>query len=487
MKDILQQQIPYYLLLAFLFPSYAFGQAITTPTTATGEAVPVVKFEQGNIIGSLPYGRHFYIQGSLAQPGNAVADQVAVEIYDTGKIGIFKKNKVVPTLSEDDISRIVARKENLMATSSWNAYEAATTANPKPTQFSVYINTPLKFSHRYLVKFSYSKIFNYTLTEVEKDTILSQLERETYQIFNNTGEVVVETIQQKLNDLVIAALKLKVEAAGDSYFDLDKIRQNFKPVTATSIQQLGNIIPELAGYQLNIQDLQGDIERLEKRKASLTAADSSDLVSLNSVIASKKSDLATEKKTKTAKETQLSNYLQLIKNQLITIGQSYAVGGSNETSVTELQSIQIGSSFGSGFVGLNFNDAASRDFDAFSYTALKFYFLPVDKRIADPYLDDVFLLNRLSFIFGIATNGQFNYKGVSLQKALAVTPVVGFGYDFSRYFSIDIGATIFQQTAVSPFSNAEITRVGPVIGLNFDVDIFNRFSSLFTGDKYSIK
>jgi hypothetical protein len=65
--------------------------------------------------------------------------------------------------------------------------------------------------------------------------------------------------------------------------------------------------------------------------------------------------------------------------------------------------------------------------------------------------------------------------------------MVGFGYDFNRYFSLDLGMTIFKQQSVSPFSMNEKTRVAPVIGLNFDLDIFNRFSALFTGNNYTIK
>lgn len=478
----------YIVCFLFSLPFLTFGQVSSTvPLSASGKRIPIVKFEQGKIIGSLPYGRHFYIQGTTRYAGSGRADRVDVEIYDTGKIGVLKKNKARSVLSQDDINRIIVQgSQNLVDTSSWNAYEAVTENNKKPVEFSVYISTPLKFSHRYLVKFSYSKVFDYTLTEGEKNDILTKLKLKTFQIFENEGEVVIETVQQQLNDLVTRALKEKVIAAGDSYFDLDKIRQNFKPVTSSSLENLGLVIPLIAGHQLNIQDIQSDLQRLRDRKETLPQ-DSPDLASLNRQIRKNKADLEEERASKKVLEDQLSDYLKIIKNQLIVVQEKYTLGGSNETSVTELQSIQVGSSFGSGFAGLNFQDAANRDYDAFSYTALKFYFLPVDKRIADPYLDDIFFLNRLSFIFGVVNNGKLNYKGVELPKALALTPMVGFGYDFSRFFSVDIGMTIFKQQSVSPFSTNEKTRVAPVLGLNFDIDVFNRFSSLFTGDNYKIK
>lgn len=482
--------VPQLLILYVLLnlPFLAFGQINSTaPLTASGKLIPIVKFEQGEIIGSLPYGRHFYIQGTTRHAGSGKADRVDVEIYDTGKIGVFKKKKARIRLTEADINRITAREsQNLVAESSWNAYEAMTEDNQNPTEFSVYISTPLKFSHRYLVKFSYSKVFNYVLTEAEKNDILTKLKRRTIRVFNEVGEVVVETVQEQLNDLVTETLAQKVAASGDTYFDLEKIRKNFKPVTVSSLENLGNVIPQIAGHQLNIQDIQNDLERLRARKAALPQ-DSPDLASLNRQIEKNRDDLKEERAAKKLLDDELTNYLQIVKNQLVIVQEKYTLGGSNETSVTELQSIQVGSSFGSGFAGLNFQDEVNRDYDAFSYTALKFYFLPVDKRIADPYLDDIFFLNRLSFIFGVVNNGRLNYKGVELPKALALTPMAGFGYDFSRFFSIDVGVTIFKQESVSPFSTNEKTRVAPVLGLNFDIDIFNRFSTLFTGDNYKIK
>ena len=81
---------------------------------------------------------------------------------------------------------------------------------------------------------------------------------------------------------------------------------------------------------------------------------------------------------------------------------------------------------------------------------------------------------------------HFDEARETLEKALNFNPLLGFSYDVNRSLSIDGGATLFKQPSISPLQNRTDVRVGPVIGVNLDIDGFNRFSKLLGGEEYRI-
>jgi len=85
-------------------------------------------------------------------------------------------------------------------------------------------------------------------------------------------------------------------------------------------------------------------------------------------------------------------------------------------------------------------------------------------------------------MLGVATSGSLEYRGQDLVKPIGITPVAGISYDFNRYFSLDLAATVFRQPSTSPLSSQKKTRFAPILGFTFDLDAFNRVKSLTGGE-----
>ncbi len=464
---------------------FLLGSLLLLQIPLPAQDIPIVQYEQGKIIGTLPYGRHFYIEGSTQLPNDTRADEVRVRIFRVNRKGNRKKNdKISLTKAEQ---QAIARDSNLLVNAStWSAFRAT-----DKDRFKTYINTSLKFKRNYLVEFSYLKIFQFNLTDEEKDLALQRGLDRAFKHYQETEGIGTELFGNFLNDEVRRILTEK--AAGDYFYTPERIEANMPTIKQTSLNDLESELLAYAvvtGFRSNIDKSRTELLAVQT-KLSEIPSDHPDKAAYRKraqdIQAQIEEDNAIlQPLEESLPEASFRRKLEVVKNQLIVVRREYDLQTVFEISKTELNSIQIGSSFGGGAVALNNTNSNFDDLDAFGYTALKFYFSPVDKRIAEPYLGRSFLLDRMSFLLGISTKRNFNFKGQELKSILGITPFLGLSLDVSRYLSVDVGATFFKQESRSPLINDEKIRVGPVLGLNFDFDAFNRVSALVKGEQFKI-
>lgn len=444
---------------------------------AAQDQIPTINFTQGKIIGDLPYGQHFFILGSTKLPDGTTADKVQVSIWRTGRKVTRKAMKTLAALDTSQISAIRKDPSKLVNTSEWRAYRAEDKNN-----FKAYINSSLRFQTEYLVEISYSRVFDIQLTAEEKDEVIQAVLDGAFDIFDRNGIVSEDEIHALLDLKTSQVIYKKLNRQNETFFNRDQIKDNLPVVLEHSLTDLAEIIPPVAiNKQIN-EDREKQIKELQAKIPDASAEEKADLQSQikNLKDQIKRDAVALEQ------ETQLTEKLAVIRKQLLVVGKEYTVSAPNATSVPSLDAVRVGTTFGGGAVGLNV-PSDRRDFDSFGYSALKYYFMPVDKRIAEPYLGSAFLINRMSLMVGFSTKSEFDYHGSTLDQALAITPVLGLSVDVNRFFTIDLGMTTFKQSSLSPLSSDEELRVGPVLGVNLEADMFNRVSSLASGEKYKIK
>ncbi len=459
------------------FLLFLFFMGILASIRAQSDA-PVVEYAQGKIIGDLPYGRHFFIEGNTSLQNGAKADRVSVRIYKTGR-ETFRRRKTLPLLSDAAIQKVTSDPKNLINSSDWDAYRAENLES-----FKAYINTTLQFQKEYLVEFTYYRVFNFTLTNEERDAILQVVVDRASSYFNDKGEITDVVVASILEEEVTNVLRKKVNEGDDVFFNPQRIKENLPVIDRSALQALSDIIPDIAASK---QIISSNEAAIQKKQAEIDALpeDSPDIASGQKFIANKKQQNAREQ-VNLDKSTGLGDKLQVIKSQMVIANKEYSISSSNASSIPEINAIRVGTSFGGGALGLNVLNKNSREFDSFGYTALKFYLLPVDKRIAEPYMSDKVIINRLSVLIGFSTKKDLSYKGIKLDQAFSVTPLLGLSYDVSRFFSLDLVMTFFKQPSISPLIEKKNLRVGPVLGINLDIDMFNRVSGLVSGDQYRI-
>lgn len=441
--------------------------------------IPAVQFTQGKIIGDLPYGQHFFIVGSTKLPDGNFADKVKVEIWRTGRDVPKRKKRELAELTKEQMALLKSNPNNLVNVSEWYAFRADNLET-----FQAYINTTLKFQTEYLVDFSYSRVFKMELTTDEKNDILAKVIKRSVALVTNDKELTSLSVKELLDEETRRVVLRKLNVSEESFFNREKISENLPVVEESSLEALASAIQLISSEQELVNRRE---TRIKELNSLISKASDAELPDLKDELGQRKEQLAEAKVNLTAAEEaqNLPEILDVIRKQMAMVGKEYAVSAPNATSIPALNAIKVGTTFGGGAVGLNV-PSEKRDFDTFGYTALKYYLAPVDKRIADPYLTDKFLLSRMSFLVGVSTKDDFNYRGASLEKAFAFTPLVGMSIDVNRYFTIDLGMTTFKQTSLSPLSNEQEVRVGPIVGLNLDADMFNRVSSLVSGEKYKI-
>ncbi len=127
------------------------------------------------------------------------------------------------------------------------------------------------------------------------------------------------------------------------------------------------------------------------------------------------------------------------------------------------------------------------EFDTYGNAAIRTYFYPVDKRHSGKlaYVPWGRPFNRMSATFGISFS-PISYRGEKLKPAIGVKPVFAIGYDVTRSFSIDIGGILFRQDSPSILNDKSNIRFAPVISIQFDADLFNRFKSLGSGESFQL-
>lgn len=125
--------------------------------------------------------------------------------------------------------------------------------------------------------------------------------------------------------------------------------------------------------------------------------------------------------------------------------------------------------------------------DAFGNAAVRTYFYQVDKRMPgkQAYVDWGQPFNRMSATFGISVS-PIDYRGETLEPAVGVKPIFALGYDISRSFGIDIGGILFRQDSPSLFNQNSTLRFAPIVSIQFDSNLFNRFKALGSGESYQL-
>ena len=462
----------------YLFLTLLSLLTLFTPIIAQ-QNIPIVQIEQGELIGSLPYGRHFYVTGSAVLPSGEVADSVVVRLYKTNVRHFSRNKKNVRELSKEQKDFYTQHRTNnefLVEKSTWVRYRDRDAEN-----FRVYVNKPLQFAREYIMEINYFRRYNFAFSSKQKNEILKRVVEITQDVFADEGVLTSEQTADYLNLVVLGAMRQQVEASGESFYGFDKSLNDNPVVNASSLNVLTNDYLNVIGpMKANLE--RSKVRLIEAKNDMKEAEDEDDEESAQEDIDKWTKRISSAKQNIAATEVKLESKLRIIKNQLALVSVDRPAESTRPTAVTELDVIKVGTAFGGGAVFFNPRNTETRELNAIAYTALKFYFLPVDKRIDKPYLTSYPFINRASIMLGVATSGSLEYRGQELVKPIGITPVAGISYDFNRYFSLDLAATVFRQPSTSTLSSQKKTRFAPILGFTFDLDAFNRIKSLTGGE-----
>lgn len=447
------------LLLIGAFPRLIAQEPATSLET--------VLFDQGNIIGTLPYGRYFFIEGSTKLPYDGRADKVTVSIWRGKKLRGTKD--------------IIKAQDLPLISTSWVADRS-----DDISKFRLYINQPLELMEEYILEFIFYERLSFNLTENQKNEIIQSISQKVFDEVKRQQGIGKTAIKNIINGEVYSYLGTLDDYA--TYFptgtDLNS-EAGQVPISEATLEHLSRQIGSYSTKLLIVKELTEQIKTVkDDLKNAVPGSTNYNNIQeeLDNFIEQKR--IAQEEFD--ALRDSLPNMLVVVREKLVETFTSYVITSPEIASVTELQALKIGTTFGGGLVGLNFQNEQARDLDVLSYTALKFYLSPVDKRIKDPYLDNRFFISRLSILLGFSLTQEINYKGASLDRALGFYPVAGLSYDLNRYISIDLGGTLFKQQSLSPLTNTDEIRVAPILGITFDADLFNRMRAVFGGEAYKI-
>ena len=391
----------------YIFLTFLSLLSIFAPIFAQ-ENIPIVQIEQGELIGSLPYGRHFYITGSAVLPSGEVADSVVVRLYKTNVRHFSRNKKNTRELSETQKDFFTQKRTNnefLVEKSTWVRYRDRDAEN-----FRVYVNKSLQFAREYIVEINYFRRYNFAFTSQQKNEILTRVVEITQDVFADEGVLTSEQTADYLNLVVLGAMRQQVEASGENFYGFDKSLNANPIVNASSLNVLTNDYLNVVGPMK--ANLERSKVKLKEAKNDLEeAADADDEESAQDDIDKWTKRINTAKQDIAATEAKLESKLRIIKNQLALVSVDRPAESTRPTAITELDVIKVGTAFGGGAVFFNPRNSETRELNAIAYTALKFYFLPVDKRIDKPYLSSFPFINRASIMLGIATSGSLEYRG----------------------------------------------------------------------------
>jgi archaellum component FlaC len=461
--------LPLLVFLLFSSSSALFGQGGPDNT-------PVVQYTQGKITSGLPYGRHFFIKGTSKLPNGAYADKVRVRLWPTGR-RFFNRKKQARPLDANETAQIFA--EPPLDSAVWFADRAVDTLF-----FKLYISRSLDIASEYMLEFTFYERMKFELSENDKDVILANIGDRVYRYFRDKGGIQASVIKKIIDEEVNKTLT-NVDSYGENFPGMQAKSEYQIKLQPGTEEQLAKRIGSYTSSQALVEMLDLEIQTIENDLKNMDS-NSDDFKNAQEELNNLKQQREDARTNVGNLKEDLPKILNIIREQYIETYASYVIPQPNELSKTQLEAVRLGSSFGAGAVGLNFLNEDARDLDVFGYTAIKFYLFPVDKRISDPYINDLFFINRLSLLVGISISGDLNYKGNTLEKAIGVYPVGGISYDVNRFLSIDLGGTLFRQNSLSPLTNANQVRVAPIIGINFDADLFNRFKTLGQGEPYVI-
>ncbi|MEL6867616.1 MAG: hypothetical protein AAFP19_24540, partial [Bacteroidota bacterium] len=423
MKNLL-----FYFLLFFTLPSFLLGQTEVTTTTTSP---PTVNFSQGKLLANLPYGRSFFINGPNKIPDGTTADSIGLSIWETD-IRRIRRNQQIAY--PKDPKKYTGKTPIYTAT--WLKGLATDTSN-----FSLYVDRPLDFSRLYIVKLSFAKKF--TLSTAQRDQIIQDIKDQTESLYQSNGGVGKSQVEKIIGQEIRKALG----AYTGNYEEQLDVK-----VPLVSDQLLSSI--SVTYSQLARQEEQLKSEQSNLREATSTN-DTASMTDFNKSIGQINTKI-------TNLQDDIDNTFLQVRSTFADAYSTYIIASSSPNSLSEINNINIGTAFGASVVGLNFQEEATRAYDVFGYAALKFYLMPVDKRIADPYLSDIFFINRLAVLVGVSLSGDLNYRGSDLDKVLSVYPVLGLSYDVNRYLTVDLGVTAFEQDSISPLTNTTNFAIAPL-------------------------
>lgn len=444
-----------------------------------------IQLKQGKLIGSLPYGQHFYIYGNASIDEGRAVDEVFLEIFDTGVLQLKRKRDVSAFTAgfRQDVSALQSGSR-LVATSQWSAAQAENTG-----AFELYVNVPLEVRKQYLAVFTFVKKMELELSGAEKEQALARFLNKAYARYEQQGGISATELREILNAETRTILAIKLENLDDPILSSGEKRGDdlfLDPVIDDErLQELAELLGRVSSARDVIENTRLSLEQeIEPMLAEMSEEDENYAVFLEEK-RSAEQQIAQREARIAELQADIQERLQVVRQQRVRVKTVYA-DTDTEVSVADLANINIGTAFGASSVGLNLSGPGEAEYDVLSYTALKFYFLPVDKRIHDPYVNAVFI-NRLSFLLGLSFNKDLDYRGAPLDDLIGFFPMLGLSYDVNRYFSIDLGATLFEQDNISPVLEQERVRLGPILGITFDMDLMNRFRTAFSGENYLIQ
>ncbi|WP_436517981.1 hypothetical protein [Ekhidna sp. To15] len=139
--------------------------------------------------------------------------------------------------------------------------------------------------------------------------------------------------------------------------------------------------------------------------------------------------------------------------------------------------VKIGTAFGIGAISLADN---SNNSELISIYGLKFYFLPFDKRLKDPYYHkkgssvEKRFWSKSSLLVGAVTTDPLKFNGQDLENTgIKIKLVLGYSYDITNQIGISAGAIFVNQPVPSPLQDDTHLRVRPYVSLNFDFNVIN--------------
>ena len=458
----------HFLQFSLFFFLFSFISLDANSQNRRDYSIPSVDVEQSWTTRSLPYGRKFYLKGNPKSPDGWRADKIEVKLYKTGETFVTqnnKSNKVIKVRSSINNYKTPA---NLLENLTW--YK---TLDTDTSQYEILITTPLQFKSVYLIEI-----------EMHGQAVV--------QIDNNVKQLVLTNVLNGIQSEIDAINdKADIEITfGDIYnrleTELKTQLQAISRIDATSIEINKNQISDQPKILAQIV-LANNV--LKEKQSTFEAAKTAGKVLGDPLYDDALADV-NKAQASTVEYWEVANQ-QLADIYALTKVYTLSLYQSAEPEVTELESILVGSTFGGGVAALNFNKEngngrfKSADYNLFAYSALKFYLGPNDKRIKDPYLNGV--RSRFSILLGVVMTGKLNYDGQELERAIGIDPIIGISGDINRFISLDLGIIVTKQPTLneSLFANSKL-RTAPFLGVSFDMDLFNRFSSLLSRETYNI-
>ena len=435
------------IALLFHFLLFLEGQTPSYPT------LPLV---QGELIGALPYGRSFAIEGSARLSDGDLAQTIQLRVWDTGRR---------PWLAKPRLKELPpGNRESIMAARPFYTTRWTAQTGEDSLHFRLYVDRPLPLAAECLLEVSAFGETSIQLAPEQVRTVLEVARQQVATVFFRDRRIEADTLQLLLDRSLSAA-----------FGPIPEVGQSPPYEWVLPEEVFAELLRQFDLYSRNFELIDGldqQIANVDQKLQSLSP-DSDEFEDVSET-------LATFRHQRQNAQDRLDQHPALF-NSLLSATEQYLLDGQARfllpmavlVEPTHWAAVPIGTAVGGGLVGLSSPEIGSWDYDGFGYAAAKLYLLPVDKRLPRPYLEGRPVVNRLSLLFGFSFNGKLTYQNTSFNRSIGFYPLLGLGFDLTRQFSIDLGATVYEYVPDgNPAADAAF-RVGPVFGLSFDLDLFN--------------